>query len=357
MDASLNALQMQYKLDGNGLVHLMPTHVKTMFGVAADAWGSPDIEQWRSALCTQIVRRGELRVPAGDGTMKVCMGLKGQLRRRDGGGPIPAEQGGGAWKANDTYTVIYSVCTSLGGTLGLETVQSEKGADVNHALCRVVHPHDRHHVRWILVDNPSASLLRLLRVEFPNLTVLAMDTVHLAMKYESTRGGKRTAGSRLLRRLLRKFHEPVVAGDDARQVWSGTGDTVETDAQATALRHLRFSSMPSHDVKRALARIYTKGPWRSLDEWIEALAALATKYPHDMAGHTAKTKTLRNKLIAAASASRFGWYHNNSNTEDRATAGQARSSRTGKLAVMRLSTGPSATPSAKCTTYIFQRFS
>ena len=162
----------------------------------------------------------------------------------------------------------------LGGTLVLETVQCEKGSVVSHALCRVVHPQDRHLVRWIFVDNPSPSLLRLLHTEFPNLTGLAMDTVHLAMKYESTRGGKRTAGSRLLRRLVGKFHEPPVAGDDARQAWSGTGDREETDVQATALRHLRFSSMPSHDAKRALARVDTKGPWRSLLEWIEALARL-----------------------------------------------------------------------------------
>ena len=34
-----------------------------------------------------------------------------------------------------------------------------------------------------------------------------MDTIHLALKYESTRGGKRTGGSMLLKRVMRKFHE------------------------------------------------------------------------------------------------------------------------------------------------------
>ena len=55
----------------------------------------------------------------------------------------------------------------------------------------VVHAQDRHHVRWNLVDNPSPSLLRLLRVEFPNLTGVAMDTAHLAMKCESTLHGEK----------------------------------------------------------------------------------------------------------------------------------------------------------------------
>ena len=139
LSASLNALQMQYQLDGNDLVHLMHTHAKTMFGVAADAWEAPDMELWRNALYTQMVRRGELQVLAGDGTMKVCKGLKGQLRRRDGGGPKPAEQGGGAWNANDTYTVIHSVWTSLGGTLGLETVQGDTGADTTRSAVSCIH--------------------------------------------------------------------------------------------------------------------------------------------------------------------------------------------------------------------------
>ena len=105
LDASLTALQMQYQLKGNDFVPLMmPTHAKKTIVVPRHG----AVEE--RVIHTDGAPR-ELQVLAGDGTMKVCMGLKGHLRRLDGGGPIPAEQGGGAWNANTTYTVIYSVCT------------------------------------------------------------------------------------------------------------------------------------------------------------------------------------------------------------------------------------------------------
>ena len=84
-------------------VHLMPTHAKTMFDAAADAWICPDME-----------RRQDLQVLPGDGAMKVCMGHKDQLRRWDGGGTILAEHGGDACKAKETYTVMFSTGTCSG---------------------------------------------------------------------------------------------------------------------------------------------------------------------------------------------------------------------------------------------------
>ena len=51
-----------------------------------------------------------------------------------------------------------------------------------------------------------------------------MDTVHVALKYESARGGKRTGGSILLRCLMRKFHELTVShGNETLEVWDGEG--------------------------------------------------------------------------------------------------------------------------------------
>ena len=212
---------MEDQLAGNRLVHLLPLHAKSMFGVAEDAWSSPDMVQWRQAFYEQMKRRHELQVLTGDGTVKVCFALKGQMRRKDGGGSIPAERSGGAWSAEETNTVVYSLCTFVGGTLALEPVTGESGADVLEALCRVLKPEDRHYVRWLVVDNASPSLLRLLRGSFPNLLGLAMDTLHLALKYESARGGKRTGGSILLGRLMRKFHELPVSHSN-ETVGSGT---------------------------------------------------------------------------------------------------------------------------------------
>ena len=206
LQSSLNSVQLEQQLAGNCLGHLMPTHATSMFPVAADAFASPDLIQWKGALCSQMVKRDQLEVLSGDATMKVTLGLAGQLRRRDGGGPAKLGSGGGAWTPAETHAVVYSVCTALGGTLGLQPQPGESAEDVTRALCEVVRPEDGHRLRWLVVDNASVALATTVRGSFPCLQGLAMDTVHLAMKYESVHGRKRTAGSSLLRRMLRKFN-------------------------------------------------------------------------------------------------------------------------------------------------------
>ena len=66
-----------------------------MFPVAADAFASPDLIQWKGAPYSQMVKRDELEVLSGDATMKVTLGLAGQLQRRDGGGPTKLGSSGG----------------------------------------------------------------------------------------------------------------------------------------------------------------------------------------------------------------------------------------------------------------------
>ena len=88
----IECLQMQHQPERNDLVYLTPTNAKTMFGVAADAWC---LVTWSSggARCTHRW--------CAEGTADASCGRSG--------GPIPAEQGGGAWIANDMYTAIFSV--------------------------------------------------------------------------------------------------------------------------------------------------------------------------------------------------------------------------------------------------------
>ena len=187
-----------------------------MFPVAADAFASPDLIQWKGALYSQMVKRDELEVLSGDATMKDwrgSLGLAGAARSL-----VPVVVCG---HHEVTHPVVYSVCTALGGTLGLQPQPCESAEDVTRALCEVVQPEDGHRLRWLVVDNASVALATTVRRSFPCLQGLAMDTVHLAMKYESVHGRKRTAGSSLLRRMLRKFNlcTPHVA--NLGSIWEG----------------------------------------------------------------------------------------------------------------------------------------
>ena len=98
LQASVNFLVMEDQLAGNRLVHLLPLHGKSMFGVNEDAWSSLDM-------------------------VRTCMG--------------------GPWRWSP--------------------LRANPVADVLEALSRVLKPEDRHHVRWLVVDNASPSLLLLHR--------------------------------------------------------------------------------------------------------------------------------------------------------------------------------------------------
>ena len=60
-------------------------------------------------------------------------------------------------------------------------------------------------IRYVLVANPSARVWHCARGICPNLQILALDPVHLGMTCEYASSRKRTASSKILRGILRKF--------------------------------------------------------------------------------------------------------------------------------------------------------
>ena len=93
---------------------------------------------------------------------------------------------------------------------------------------------------------------------------------------------------------------------------SGRGTLFERpEIEPVSLRHLQHGGMPAGETGQALARVDMDEPWGSREEWVAALAALAAKFPRDMALAVTKTQKLRSVIIAAADLHRFGWYNNN----------------------------------------------
>ena len=62
-------------------------------------------------------------------------------------------------------------------------------------------------VRYLATDSPSPKLFRELKEIWPNLSCLSLDPFHVAIVYEPAQWGKKTAGSKALRRLLNKVNQ------------------------------------------------------------------------------------------------------------------------------------------------------
>ena len=118
LEAALDSLQLEQQFVGNELGYLMLRDSKTMFGVAADAPESPEMDEPRAALYTRVVEP----LLTGDGTTKISLALKVQRRRRGAGARAPVGSEGSAWTAHETIHAVYSVRTSMGAELGLVRV-------------------------------------------------------------------------------------------------------------------------------------------------------------------------------------------------------------------------------------------
>ena len=118
LEAALDSLQLEQQFVGNELGYLMLRDSKTMFGVAADAPESPEMDEPRAALYTRVVEP----LLTGDGTTKISLGLKVQRRRRGAGAHAPEGSEGSARAAHETIHAVYSVRTSMGAALGLVRV-------------------------------------------------------------------------------------------------------------------------------------------------------------------------------------------------------------------------------------------
>ena len=106
----------------------------------------------------------------------------------------------------DDREAIYKVLTILGASgsllLGLQAVSSESAENIAAALKKQVSPANLQHTIMVTCDQATASMAVVLKNTMPNLRALALDTLHLAMAYESCQWKKLSPGSKVLRQIL-----------------------------------------------------------------------------------------------------------------------------------------------------------
>ena len=198
--------------------------------------------------------------------------------------------------------------------LMLTAVSSEETSVLVDALAAHLPAGGLQQVKYLSVDNPSAKLWHHVRRRCPNLQILALDPVHLAMTCEFASSRKRTASSTILRTILQKFSAcshtctpcswgPIFTGDKFRPL---------TREEEQARLQIEDRSMRISIAEKILSQLDATVPFFERIEWIRSLAALAAVRRSEVEcvvpGPNRKMFEL---LHTAAAGPRTEWYLNN----------------------------------------------
>lgn len=315
VDASLEALRNVYigvsQRNGNLLTSLIPAQ-----GSASDTWGAvmADICSFASvrALKTNLINEcednGEFMSLSIDGTVKSTFTLKGQA---SAAAPLSVKKN----QAISHDESKYHLLTMRGITSAVVAVQpahGENAESVANMINTELTYSQRSQIRHVAVDCPSNKLFKLLKLSAQNLDVISLCAPHVAMAYDSAKfGGKgKSPGSKYLRDILSKF--AAVEGPTVPTTYyCGFELLKQSRNEKRLIINIRRKNMQKRLAERLFHTINCAKRYRSRDEFIGHLAALAKLFPKEMNKTIpSQGRTRLSMLVATAAPSRVEWLLN-----------------------------------------------
>lgn len=123
---------------------------------------------------------------------------------------------------------------------------------------------------------------------FPNLSCVAKDRLHVALKEEQVFEGKTTQFSLRVRRRMRKFAVPYDGGQPYFRNWDDTPDTIDLSKVAVAMAHTAAARIIMHIDKEA----YPKLPYRQASQFVRDVAAITIEHKDVMKRRTGNDTTV-----------------------------------------------------------------
>lgn len=310
----VSALVPRFLLDsakaGNSLASMLPTHTACWWPVVEDVFASAACKKLRHHLLDQAVAHEECSYLSIDGTFKVCLPLMGQGRFSD----PRALRDQHPFPASDSYTRVLSVRGRSGAVLCLEPSCGEGADHIKACLQKSISAPGLLQVEHIASDNPSPKLFSELKSICANLKALSLDPTHTAMHYEQGLGGRKSAGSSLLRSFMVKFtnHDEAVTQNIWGPFFEGQACVALSREEQMLRQHILDSSLAVVRSKRILASCEELKVWPTRIQFVEALAALSCLHRTDMGRKIEGTKTTLAKLLHnVTSAEKLEWLFNN----------------------------------------------
>ncbi|CAE7300884.1 unnamed protein product [Symbiodinium necroappetens] len=245
-----------------------------------DVAGLPCVQSLREGLVDTCTRQGEWHVVTHDATFKSLFSILGQEKMGQKDGEVHA---------------LHSVLGRSGALAGL-TPQRTEGLACFQAACEGALPRSaRETTKWIFSDTPAS--VEGCRRCFPNLVGVAEDPLHLVFRVEACFGERRTALSRDVLRLQKKFAAPELGpiyngGPPEPGRWCGQRKRA-----------------------RALERdweCYCAQPYQRHQDYVDDILDICLTYPSDMSRKDSRGKTTKQILIAGASFQHFAYLLNGS---------------------------------------------
>jgi hypothetical protein len=294
----------------NELTNLLPTHTKSWWPlVVEDVFGAPAVADLCSRLLMDAVKNRECQYISIDGTFRVCFSLLGQARF-----DAPAS-------VRDTYpfhsevalTRVISIRGRSGCVLGLVPAADE-GADELIRCIRESLPEDGlKQVVHVATDAPSKKLHLALAASLPSFEGLSLDATHAAMRYEQATGGRKTAGSVLLRAFLTKFagHDVTVNTSIWGPMYDGSRQCSLSPQETQLREQISTQVMSKRKAQRIVSDAAQLQVWPTRIQFIEALAALSSLHAGEMHRKLEGSKmTVAKMLHSLASSEKVEWLFN-----------------------------------------------
>jgi hypothetical protein len=165
---------------GSELANLLPQHPSVWWPIIEDLFTSPAVLTLRQELVIELEKHEEYIAISIDATMRSCMPIIGQAHPR----ASRAVKAAAAIGEADCLRRILTVRGRTGAVLLMLAVKAEKAEETAQAISDNFSISACGQVKYISVDNPSAKLINELTPSMPNLSVMALDPVHLAIAYE-----------------------------------------------------------------------------------------------------------------------------------------------------------------------------
>ena len=186
---------------GNVLGNLYPTHTRFWWPLVEDVFSSPPFNVLERRLVFALEEAREYTAISLDGTLKICMRVKGQEQANRSS----HVRNSAPFGDDVAHRRVLTVRGRTGAVLAMSPVPSEESDVIAAVLAASLSPEARAQVQYVATDAPSRKLCSELQDVCPSLKGLTLDPVHLAIKYEYASANKRTAGSKTLRLALQRM--------------------------------------------------------------------------------------------------------------------------------------------------------
>lgn len=294
----------------NELVNLFPVHTSSWWPLVEDVMCSPVVRQLTETLLQQAVAHEEYSYLSVDGTFRVCMPLLGQAKFT----ACREEREAQPFGDRESFYRVISVRGRSGAVLALHPSQGEQAEQLAKILQEALPQDALTQVRHIASDCPSAKLFTEMSRVFSHLEGVSLDPTHGAMHYEQATNGRKTAGSYLLRALLRKFcsFDPCITANIWGNMFTGAEKRPLLPQEHTLRELVLTGGMSLRRARGVLKKAESLNVWPTRIQYIEALAALAATNSADLSRKIYGTKITVGKILyQLASADKAEWLFNN----------------------------------------------